>query len=58
MLALILTVVVVEVPALAGAFGFMELPIEALVCAIVLAFLIIPIMEVYKAIMRSVEKDK
>ena len=58
LLALILTVVVVEVPALAGAFGFMELPIEALVCAIVLAFLIIPIMEVYKAIMRSVEKDK
>ena len=62
-LALILTVVVVEVDPLAQAFGFMVgdhqvLKIEALGVALLLAFLIIPIMEVYKAIMRAVEKNK
>ena len=31
---------------------------EALAAALGLAFLIIPIMEVYKAVMRSVEKNK
>ena len=58
LLALVLTVVVVEVPFLAEMFGFMELPIEALAWAIGLAFLIIPIMEVYKAVMRAVEKNQ
>ena len=58
LLALILTVVVVEVPFLAEMFGFMELPIEALAWAIGLAFLIIPIMEVYKAVMRGIEKNQ
>ena len=57
-LAFILTVIVVEVPFLADMFGFMELPMEALAAALGLAFLIIPIMEVYKAVMRSVEKNK
>ncbi len=57
-LAFILTVIVVEVPFLAEMFGFMELPMEALGAALGLAFLIIPIMEVYKAVMRAVEKDK
>ena len=57
LLALILTVVVVEFHPLAVMFGFMELPLEALACAIGLAFLIIPIMEIYKAIMRAVEKN-
>ena len=56
LLALVLTVVVVEFHPLAVVFGFMELPLEALACAIGLAFLIIPIMEIYKAIMRAVEK--
>ncbi len=57
-LALILTVIVVEVPFLAEMFGFMELPMEALAAALGLAFLIIPIMEVYKAVMRSIEKNQ
>ena len=57
-LALLLTVVVVEVDFLAEVFGFMTLNPEALLTALGLAFLIIPIMEVYKAIMRAVEKDK
>ena len=56
-IALILTVIVVEVPFLAEMFGFMELPPVALASALGLAFLIIPLMEVYKAIMRAVEKD-
>ena len=61
-LALVLTVVVVEVDPLAQAFGFMigeheVLKIEAVLAAVGLAFLIIPLMEVYKAIMRAVEKD-
>ena len=56
-LALVLTVVVVEFDPLADAFGFMVLPPEALATALGLAFLIIPLMEIYKAIMRAVEKD-
>ena len=55
-LALALTVVPVEVDFLAEVFGFMPLPPHALLTALGLAFLIIPIMEVYKAIMRKVEK--
>ena len=56
-LALVLTVVPVEVDFLAEVFGFMPLPFHALLTALGLAFLIIPIMEVYKVIMRRVEKD-
>lgn len=56
-LALVLTVVVVEFDPLAQAFGFMTLPVEALVTAVFIAFLIIPIMEVYKAVMRAIEKE-
>ena len=57
LLALFLTVIVVEFDPLAEAFGFMILPPEALATALGLAFLIIPLMEIYKAIMRAVEKD-
>ncbi len=57
-LALALTVVPVEVDFLAEVFGFMPLPSHALLTALGLALLIIPIMEVYKAIMRGIEKNK
>ncbi len=57
LLALFLTVVVVEFHPLAVMFGFMELPIEGVAAALFLAFLIIPLMEIYKAIMRAVEKN-
>ena len=57
-LALLLTVIPVEVDFLAEVFGFMTLNPQALITALVLALLIIPIMEVYKAVMRSVEKNK
>ena len=56
-LALVLTVIPVEVDFLAEVFGFMTLDPMALLAALGLAFLIIPIMEVYKAVMRKVEKD-
>ena len=57
-LALVLTVVPVEVDFMAEVFGFMTLSPEAVLTALGLAFLIIPIMEVYKAVMRAVEKNK
>ena len=57
-LALVLTVVVVEFDPLAQMFGFMTLKFEALGAALFLAFLIIPLMEIYKAIMRAIEKEK
>ena len=57
-LAAILTIIPVEVDFLAEVFGFMTLKPEALLSALGLAFLIIPIMEVYKAVMRGIEKNQ
>ena len=57
-LAVVLTVVPVEVDFLAEVFGFMTLDPIALFTALGLAFLIIPLMEIYKAIMRSIEKNQ
>ena len=57
-LAAVLTVIPVEVDFLAEVFGFMTLNPEALLTALGLAFLIIPIMEVYKAVMRGIEKNQ
>ena len=57
-LATVLTVIPVEVDFLAEVFGFMTLKPEALLSALGLAFLIIPIMEVYKAVMRGIEKNQ
>lgn len=57
-LAVVLTVVPVEVDFLAEVFGFMTLDPIALFTALGLAFLIIPLMEIYKAVMRRVEKNR
>ena len=57
-LALVLTVIPVEVDFLAEVFGFMTLDPVALLTALGLAFLIIPLMEIYKAVMRRVEKNQ
>ena len=57
-LAVVLTVVPVEVDFLAEVFGFMTLDPIALFTALGLAFLIIPLMEIYKAVMRRVEKSQ
>ena len=57
-LALFLTTIVVEIDPIAEVFGFMQLPMEAYGIALLLSVLIIPLMEIYKAIMRAVEKDQ
>ena len=57
-LAVVLTVVPVEADFLAEVFGFMTLDPIALFTALGLAFLIIPLMEIYKAVMRRVEKNQ
>lgn len=56
-MALLLTFVVIETP-LAHAFGFAEIGFAEYLTAMLLAVLIIPIVEVQKAIMRAVDKDK
>ncbi len=57
-LAVVLTIVPVEVDFLAEVFGFMTLDPIALFTALGLAFLVIPLMEIYKAVMRRVEKNQ
>ncbi|MGI6755996.1 MAG: cation-translocating P-type ATPase [Atopobiaceae bacterium] len=55
--SLLLTFLVIEVPFLATAFGFAELDPIHYGIAMVLAMSIIPMMELYKLIMRNVEKS-
>lgn len=57
-LSLVLTTVVIEVAPVAHLFGFAELSLNNYLFALILAFLIIPIMEVYKAAWRAAEKRK
>ncbi|EJW92386.1 membrane protein containing ATPase, P-type cation-transporter, partial [gut metagenome] len=57
-LSLVLTTIVVEVPFLVDLFDFTELPAHAYFIAMGLAFLIIPIMEVYKVIWRAHDRAK
>ena len=52
----ILTTAIIEVPALANAFGFTHLDLTAYGISIGLAFLIIPIVEIIKAVQRAVSK--
>ena len=57
-LALVLTVIVTVQPTLAEMFfGPVTLELKGVIAALGLAFLIIPLMEIYKAIMRAVEKE-
>ena len=56
--SLILTYLVIETDALSSAFGFAEISMYEYGIAMALAFSIIPIIEIYKAIMRAVEKSK
>jgi Ca2+-transporting ATPase len=57
LMALVLTFVVIETP-LSQAFGFAEIDFKEYAIAMLLAILIIPIVEIEKAIMRAVEKGK
>ena len=57
-LALVLTLIVVEFDPLAMIFfGVHALEPKGMITALVLGFLIIPLVEVYKAVMRSVERE-
>lgn len=56
-MSLILTFVAIETP-LSQAFGFAEIGFEEYAAAMLLAASIIPLMELYKAVMRSVQKNK
>ena len=56
-MSLILTFVVIETP-LSQAFGFAEIGFKEYAMAMLLAASIIPLMELYKAVMRSVQKNK
>lgn len=57
-LSLLLTWLVIEVDPLARIFGFAELAPNAYGIAMLLAFSIIPLNEIYKAIMRAVERGR
>ncbi len=57
-LSLVLTTTIIEVPFLANAFDFVELDAKAYAISLGLAFLIIPIVEIIKAIQRAIEKKK
>ena len=57
-LALVLTLIVVEVDALSMIFfGVEHLEPKGMITALALGFLIIPLVEIYKAIMRAIEKE-
>jgi Ca2+-transporting ATPase len=58
LLSLVLTFVVIEVPPVAEVFGFAELDWQAYLAAMGMAFLIIPIMEIYKAIWRAKDRKE
>ena len=51
--SLLLTTAVIEIPFLAAAFDFTPIDLEEYAIALILAFLIIPIMEIIKAIQRK-----
>jgi Ca2+-transporting ATPase len=54
-LALLLTTAVIEIPALAAIFEFTPISLKEYGIAMGLAILIIPVVEIVKAIQRSVE---
>ena len=56
--ALLRTFVVIEVGPLATMFGFAKLTIREYLAAMGIAFLIVPLMEAYKAIMRGVDRRR
>lgn len=55
--SLILTYIAIETP-LSQAFGFAEIGVKEYAIAMGLAFAIIPLMEIYKAVMRAIERQR
>jgi len=56
--SLLLTTLVIEVPFLAAAFGFTSIGLMEYAISLVLAILVIPVVEIVKAIQRAVAKNK
>ena len=56
--AFLLTVCVLYIPFLSNAFGFEHISLYEFVIALVLAFMIIPIVEIQKLIQRSIRKNR
>ena len=56
--SLVLTTIVLEVPFVADMFGFTPVDWSEYLVALILAFLVIPIVEIVKAIQRAVSKSK
>ncbi len=56
--SLILTTAIIEIPVLAGMFDFTHLDFKAYAISIALAFSVIPIVEIIKAIQRAIDKKK
>ena len=56
--SLVLTTIVLEVPFVADLFGFTPVDLNEYLVALVLAFLVIPIVEIVKAIQRSIASSK
>ena len=56
--SLVLTTIVLEVPFVADMFGFTPVDLNEYLVALVLAFLVIPIVEIVKAIQRSIASSK
>ncbi len=56
--SLALTTAIIEIPVLANMFDFTHLDLKAYVISIALAFSVIPIVEIIKAIQRAIDKKK
>ncbi|MBQ4604261.1 MAG: cation transporting ATPase C-terminal domain-containing protein, partial [Clostridia bacterium] len=56
--SLVLTTAIIEIPFLANMFDFTHLDIKAYAISIGLAFMVIPIVEIIKAIQRGLSKNK
>ena len=57
-LSLLLTTAVIEIPFLANAFDFYQIGIKEYAISLVLAFSVIPIVEIVKLIQRAIKKNK
>ena len=56
--SLVLTTAIIEIPFLADMFDFVHLDLKAYAISIGLAFLVIPIVEIIKAVQRGMSKNK
>mgnify|MGYP003376601469 FL=1 len=57
-LSLLLTSAVIFIPALSGLFGFESIDLKEYLVALALAFSIIPLVEIIKAVQRKIGKNK